>query len=80
MELHSSWKWVFFYWVTIEFQGQLQTTFFLVMGNNQGGYGVVCKMQIKRFDCIPNIIETLKRNDKQKACKQWLVEILACMC
>jgi hypothetical protein len=39
-------------------------------GNNHGGYGVVRKVQIKRFDRIPSTIElakkTPKTNDKQK--------------
>jgi hypothetical protein len=38
-------------------------------GNNQGGYGVVHKVQIKRFNHIPSAIElagkTLKAYDKQ---------------
>jgi hypothetical protein len=28
----------------------------LLSGNNKGGYGVVCKVQIKRFDHIPSTI------------------------
>jgi hypothetical protein len=53
-------------------------------GNNYGGYGVVCKVRIKKFDRIPNIIElarkTPKLDDKQKTHKQRLVEALACPC
>jgi hypothetical protein len=26
-------------------------------GDNQGGYGVVCRVRIKRFNCIPNTID-----------------------
>jgi hypothetical protein len=37
-------------------------------GNNEGGYGVVCKVQIKKFDHIPNTIELARKtpntNDK----------------
>ncbi len=53
-------------------------------GNNEGGYGVVCKVQIKKFDHIPNTIELARKtpntNDKWEARKQWLVEALACSC
>jgi len=56
----------------------------LLGGNNQDGYGVVCKVRIERFDHIPSMIElvgkTLKMDDKQKAHKQQLVEALACPC
>jgi hypothetical protein len=42
----------------------------LLSGNNQSGYGVVCKVQIERFNCIPNTIElvgkTPKTNNKPK--------------
>jgi hypothetical protein len=45
----------------------------LLNGNNQGGYGVVCKVQIERFNCTPNTIElvgkTLKMNNKPKTHK-----------
>ncbi len=45
----------------------------LSSGNNQGGYGVVHKVQIERFDHIPNTIElvgkTPKIDDKWEACK-----------
>jgi hypothetical protein len=40
----------------------------LLGGDSQGGYGVVCKVQIKRFNHIPNTIElagkTPKMDDK----------------
>jgi hypothetical protein len=40
----------------------------LLGGDNQGGYGVVHHMRIKRFNCIPSMIEfvkkTLKTNNK----------------
>jgi hypothetical protein len=53
-------------------------------GDNQGGYGVVYKVRIKRFNCIPSMIElvrkTLKTNDKRETRKQQLVEALACLC
>ncbi len=57
----------------------------LLGGDNQGGYGVVHKVQIKRFDHIPNTIElegeiTPKMDDKQKECKQQSVKVLACSC
>jgi hypothetical protein len=56
----------------------------LSSGNNQGSYGVVHKVLIKRFDCIPSTIElagkTLKTNDKQKMCKQQPMEALGCPC
>jgi hypothetical protein len=42
----------------------------LSSGDNQGGYDVVCKVQIERFDYIPNTIKlvgkTPKTNEKQK--------------
>jgi serine/threonine protein kinase len=53
-------------------------------GDNQGGYGVVHKVWIKRFDCIPRTIElvgkTPKTNDKWETCKQWSTKALACSC
>jgi hypothetical protein len=56
----------------------------LLSGNNQSGYGVVCKVQIERFNCIPNTIElvgkTPKTNNKPKTCKQRLVKVLAYPC
>jgi hypothetical protein len=56
----------------------------LLGGDNHGGYGVVHKVRIERFDRIPNMIEftkkTLKMNNKWKTRKQWLVEALACPC
>jgi hypothetical protein len=56
----------------------------LLNGNNNGGYGVVCKVRIKRFDHIPSTIElagkTPKMDDKQKTSKNRLVEALACLC
>jgi hypothetical protein len=52
--------------------------------DNQRGYGVLCKVQIERFNCIPNMIElarkTLKTNDQQKTGIQRLAEALACLC
>jgi hypothetical protein len=52
--------------------------------DNQRGYGVLCKVQIERFSCIPNMIElarkTLKTNDQQKTGIQRLAEALACLC
>jgi hypothetical protein len=45
----------------------------LLNGYNKGGYGVVCKVQIERFNCIPNTIafvgKTPKTNNKPKTCK-----------
>jgi hypothetical protein len=57
----------------------------LLGGDNQGGYGVVHKVWIERFDHIPNIIElagksTPKMDDKWEECKQRLVKVLACLC
>jgi hypothetical protein len=56
----------------------------LLNGDNQRGYGVVCKVQIEIFDCILNMIElagkTSKIDDKRKARKQRSMEALACMC
>jgi hypothetical protein len=53
-------------------------------GDNQGGYCVLHKVWIERFDHIPNTIElvgkTLKTYDKWKTCKQRLMEALACLC
>jgi len=53
-------------------------------GDNQGGYGVVQKVQIKRFDYIPNTIKltrkTLKTDDNQKTHNQQSVETLALFC
>jgi hypothetical protein len=55
----------------------------LLNGDNHGGYGVVCKVRIEIFDCIPNMIElvgkALKIDDKWKTYKQQLVEALACL-
>ncbi len=53
--------------------------------DNQGGYGVVCKVRIKRFYHIPNIIElvgksTPKMDDKQEKRKQQSMKVLACPC
>jgi hypothetical protein len=56
----------------------------LLGGDNKGGYGVVHKVQIKRFNCIPNTIElagkTSNMDDKWEVHKERLVEALACMC
>jgi hypothetical protein len=56
----------------------------LSSGDNWGGYGVVCKVQIERFDCIPSTIKlamkTSKTYDKWKTCKQWSMEALAYPC
>jgi hypothetical protein len=56
----------------------------LLGGNNQGGYGVVRKVQTKRFDYISSTIalagKTPKMDDKWKTCKQCLVEALAYPC
>jgi hypothetical protein len=53
-------------------------------GNNQSGYCVLWKVQIKRFNRVPSTIElvrkTLKTDDKQKPHKQQLVGALACLC
>jgi hypothetical protein len=53
-------------------------------GGNQGGYGVVHKLWIKRFNHIPSLIEltreTQKMDDKWKTYKQLLMEALACLC
>jgi hypothetical protein len=46
--------------------------------DNEGGYDVVHRVLIERFDCIPSTIElvrmTHKTYDKQKALKQHLIE------
>jgi hypothetical protein len=56
----------------------------LSSGDNQGGYDVMCKVQIERFNYIPNTIElvgkTPKTNEKQKVCKQHLVKAIVCPC
>ncbi len=56
----------------------------LSSGDNQGGYGVVHKVRFERFNHIPSMIKlarkTSKLDDKQEAHKQWLVEVLACLC
>jgi hypothetical protein len=56
----------------------------LLGGDNQGGCGVVCKMQIKKLDYIQNTIqltgEIPKIDDKRQVHKQQLVEALACPC
>ncbi len=53
-------------------------------GDNQGGYGVVRKVLIERFNYIPSMIElagkTLKTNDKQEAHKQQSMETVTCTC
>ncbi len=58
--------------------------FMLSNGDNQGGYGVVQKVRIERFDYIPNTIKltrkTLKIDDNRKTHKQQSVETLACLC
>ncbi len=44
---------------------------------------MVHKVQIERFDYIPNMIELAgapKMDDKQETCKQQSVEALACPC
>ncbi len=58
---------------------------FLLLGmNNQGGYGVVCKVWIEKFDHIPNTIELAKKTpkiyDKWKAHEECFVEALTCPC
>jgi len=62
----------------------MANVFPLLNGNNHGGYGVVHKVWIERFDYIPNTIElvgkTPKMNDKWNVCKQCLVEALAYSC
>jgi hypothetical protein len=56
----------------------------LLRGNNQGGYGVVCKVWIEIFNCIPSTIElvgkTPKMDDKWEVNKQWSMEVLASPC
>jgi hypothetical protein len=56
----------------------------LLGGDNKGGYGVVRKVQIKRFNCIPNMIELARKtsntDDKWEVRKERLGEALACMC
>jgi hypothetical protein len=56
----------------------------LLGGDNQGGYGVVRKMRIEIFNCIPSTIElaakTPKMDDKWESHKQWLMEVLASPC
>jgi hypothetical protein len=46
----------------------------LLNGNNQGGYGVVHKVQIERFNHIQNTIDlmgkTVKKDGKEKTHKQ----------
>jgi hypothetical protein len=58
---------------------------FLVLSqNNQGGYGVVDKVQIKRFIHIPNTIELVgkitKIDDEWEVCKQRSIEALVYPC
>jgi len=52
--------------------------------SNQGGYGMVCKVWIERFDYIPITIElvgkTPKTNDKWEARKQCSIEASTCPC
>jgi len=56
----------------------------LLGGDNQSGHGVVHKVQIKRFDCIPNMIElvvkTPNTDGKRGTRKQRLIEALTCPC
>jgi hypothetical protein len=58
--------------------------FLLLSQNNQGGYGVVDKVQIKRFIHIPNTIELvgkiIKVGDKWEVCKQHSIEALVYPC
>jgi hypothetical protein len=53
----------------------------LLSGDNQGGYGVVHKVRIERFDHIPSIIElakkTLETDHKRKTRKRQSMETLA---
>jgi hypothetical protein len=62
----------------------ITNVFTLSNGDNKGGYGVVCKVRIERFNHIPTMIElagkTLKMDDKPKTGKQQLMEVLACLC
>jgi hypothetical protein len=56
----------------------------LLGGNNQGGYGVVHKMRIQRFNHILSTIEltrnTPKTYDKWETCKQYSMEASVCSC
>jgi hypothetical protein len=36
----------------------------LLGGDNQGGYGVVCKVQIEMLDHIPSTIELVRKTPK----------------
>ncbi len=52
----------------------------LLGGDNQGGYGVVCKVWIERFNRIPLQGKTLKMDDEWKTHEQQLMEVLGCLC
>ncbi len=42
----------------------IANVFALSSGNNQGGYGVLHKVRIEIFDCIPNTIELVGKTSK----------------
>jgi hypothetical protein len=62
----------------------IANVFALSCGDNQGGCGVMHKVQIERFVHIPSTIElakkTLKMDHKRKTHKQQSIEALACPC
>jgi len=62
----------------------ITNVFLLSSGDNQGGYGVVREVRIKKFDHFPITIElvgkTPKMDDKRETHKQRLVEALAHLC
>jgi hypothetical protein len=40
-------------------------------GDNKGGYGVVCKVWIKKGDHIPNTIKLARKTPKMNSLKIW---------
>jgi hypothetical protein len=62
----------------------MANVFLLLGGDIQGGYGVVHKMWIKRFNHIRNTIEltrnTPKTYDKWETCKQHSMKALVYLC
>jgi hypothetical protein len=60
----------------------MANVFPLLGGDNQGGYGMVHKMRIERFNHILSTIElagnTPKTYDKRETCKQHSIEALVC--
>jgi hypothetical protein len=62
----------------------MANVFPLLGRDNQGGYGVVHKMRIERFNHIPSTIElagnTPKTYDKWETCKQRSMEVVVSSC